>query len=112
MNSRRSEVSGIIVRCSSFNGCTHPKNESRRLASIWVGVPGVSGFMEDRNWDWISGNGEYVTYSISDNNIRGSLFTDLNAGVSILRNDTLIMNILLGFCFSQHDLFSTDTWAE
>jgi outer membrane protease len=79
---------------------------------VWTGIPAHIGYMEDRDWDWLTSSGDYQIYSRSENHLESSIFTDLNFGISVVEERNFIINAIAGLSFRQFSLSSHDTWVQ
>ncbi len=66
--------------------------------------------MEDRDWDQYTG--VYSVYSISENRLANAVFTDLNAGLSLVREKAVTLNLLAGFTFRQYHMEAYNALQE
>jgi outer membrane protease len=76
----------------------------------WGAVPGLIGYIEDR--DWNDSNGAYTNYSHHDNLLHSALFFDANAGYSLLYYSLFKLNLLAGFNFKQFHMSTQNGWTE
>lgn len=70
---------------------------------FWFGLPGPSGFMEDRDWDGMTG--DYEIFSHHDNCILDAETAEATIGYSLMTDPTFILNLIAGFHF-QRIMFS------
>ena len=76
----------------------------------WMGIPGILGYLEDRDWDAVTG--VYDHFSHHDNLLKNSLFFDLNVGYCFIRSSYVLLNGLLGFNYKQIHMTGENGWRE
>jgi outer membrane protease len=76
----------------------------------WLGLPGLFGYLEDRDWDETTG--DYIVFSHHDNVLVNAQFADINIGYSFLEENTLILNGIIGFNFKRIYMSGRNGWQE
>jgi outer membrane protease len=76
----------------------------------WLGIPGLLGYEEDRDWDELTG--VYEVYSYLNNVLSNALFLDFNVGYSLVYQTFLTFNCIIGFNLKQFHMVGQDGWQE
>jgi outer membrane protease len=70
------------------------------LLSLKTGIPGITGVMEDRDWDSVQ-NDALTHYSIHDNETREMLWVDFSAGLSFPLPPFIVLKAFAGVSYKR-----------
>jgi outer membrane protease len=76
---------------------------------FWLGIPGLLGTMEDRDWD---DDGDYIKFSHHDNYLMNAIFADINIGYNVIKNDVFVFSPLIGFNYKHILMSGRDGYAQ
>ncbi|MDR1655317.1 MAG: omptin family outer membrane protease [Treponema sp.] len=88
----------------------HEKPGFSTALSLKAGIPSMSGFMEDQ--DWNTPSGELSNYSAHYNYTEGALILDYKAGLSIPLYSRFLLELYLGFSWMHFNWNARDGYIR